>query len=63
VAEGHPLPPLNPRRPEERRGGVSPVLGKAGGAHAPAGEKRLPRKDSISRWLIEGWLEDVGCGK
>ena len=44
-------------------GGVSPVLGKAGGAHAPAGEKRLPRKDSISRWLIEGWLEDVGCGK
>ncbi len=26
---------------------------------APAGERRLPRKDSISRWLIEGWLEDV----
>ena len=30
---------------------------------APAGEKRLPRKDSISRWLIEGWPEDVGAGK
>ena len=26
---------------------------------APAGAKRLPRKDSISRWLIEGWLKDV----
>ena len=28
---------------------------------APPGEKRLPRKDSISRWLIEGWLNDVGA--
>ncbi len=26
---------------------------------APPGEKRLPRKDSISRWLIEDWLNDV----
>ncbi len=26
---------------------------------APEGEKRLPRKDSISRWLIEGWLEET----
>ncbi|MFQ5763424.1 MAG: NAD(+) diphosphatase [Rhodospirillales bacterium] len=28
---------------------------------APPGEKRLPRKDSISRWLIEGWLTDHGA--
>ncbi len=28
----------------------------------PEGEKRLPRKDSISRWLIDGWLEDRSAG-
>ena len=28
---------------------------------APPGEKRLPRKDSIARWLIEGWLADIGA--
>ena len=27
---------------------------------APPGEKRLPRKDSIARWLIEGWLAEIG---
>ncbi len=26
---------------------------------APEGEMRLPRKDSVSRWLIENWLKDV----
>jgi len=26
---------------------------------APEGEMRLPRKDSVSRWLIESWLEDI----
>ncbi len=31
-------------------------------ATAPDGEMRLPRKDSISRWLIEGWLDDVEGG-
>ncbi len=40
-------------------------------ADAPAGgrvegepgvEKRLPRKDSISRWLIDGWLGDRSAG-
>lgn len=25
-------------------------------------EKRLPRKDSISRWLIDGWLGDMAGG-
>jgi NAD+ diphosphatase len=29
---------------------------------APEGEKRLPRKDSISRWLIDGWLKDRDAG-
>ncbi len=29
---------------------------------APEGEKRLPRKDSISRWLIDVWLGEVGGG-
>jgi len=27
-----------------------------------ADEKRLPRKDSISRWLIDGWLGDRSAG-
>ncbi|NQU56841.1 MAG: NUDIX domain-containing protein, partial [Rhodospirillales bacterium] len=29
-------------------------------AEGPAGAMRLPRKDSVSRWLIERWLEDIG---
>ena len=29
---------------------------------APEGEKRLPRKDSISRWLIDGWLGERSAG-
>jgi len=29
------------------------------GTAAP-GEKRLPRRDSIARWLIEGWLKEIG---
>ena len=29
---------------------------------APPGEMRLPRKDSISRWLIDGWLGDRAGG-
>ncbi len=28
---------------------------------APPGERRLPRKDSIARWLIETWLAEVGA--
>ena len=28
---------------------------------APSGKKRLPRKDSVSRWLIAGWVKDVPC--
>ncbi len=27
---------------------------------AKPGERRLPRKDSIARWLIESWLAEVG---
>ncbi|NQU59572.1 MAG: NAD(+) diphosphatase [Rhodospirillales bacterium] len=26
---------------------------------AAEGEKCLPRKDSISRWLVDGWLDDI----
>jgi len=28
---------------------------------APPGAKRLPRKDSIARWLVEGWLAEIGA--
>ena len=31
--------------------------------NAAEGEKCLPRKDSISRALIDGWLEDIGNAK
>ena len=27
---------------------------------APPGERRLPRTDSIARWLIDGWRKEVG---
>ena len=35
-------------------------FGEWGTGPAPEGELRLPRKDSVSRWLIEHWLEDIG---
>jgi NAD+ diphosphatase len=28
---------------------------------APPGAKRLPRKDSIARWLVEGWLAEISA--